>query len=153
TRETRRDLAGVVGSSQPFLLPYQGYNDRDLQNAYGALVCGAMAERHPPAALAAPPGPGEKVRVGVVSGYFLGHSNWKIPVRGWLSQLDRSRFEIFGYHTGAETDAETAVAAALCSRFVQGPLPLDRWRQAILDDAPHVLIYPEVGMDSIAAQL
>jgi protein O-GlcNAc transferase len=153
TREALRDLAGVVGSSQPFLLPYQGYNDRDLQSAYGSLVCRAMAERYPPAALASPPGPGEKLRIGVVSGYFIGHSNWKIPISGWLSQLDRSRFHILGYHTGSETDAETTVAAALCSRFVQGPLPLDRWRQTILDDAPHVLIYPEVGMDSVAAQL
>src|SRR5262249_1315070 len=85
--------------------------------------------------------------------YFLRHSNWKIPIRGWLSQLDRSRFQIFGYHTGSERDAETAEAAALCSRFVHGPLPLDRWRQSILDDAPHVLIYPEVGMDGVAAQL
>ncbi len=153
TREALRDLAGVVGLSQPFLLPYQGYNDRDLQSAYGSLVCRAMAERYPPAALASPPGPGEKVRIGVVSQYFLMHSNWKIPIRGWLSQLDRSRFQIFGYHTGSQTDAETAIAAALCSRFVQGPLPLDRWRQTILDDAPHVLLYPEVGMDSVAGQL
>jgi protein O-GlcNAc transferase len=153
TRAALRDLAGVVGSSQPFLLPYQGCNDRDLQSAYGSLVCRAMAERYPPAALAPRPGPGEKLRIGIVSGYFLGHSNWKIPIRGWLSQLDRSRFQLFGYYTGSETDAETTLAATFCSRFVQGPLPLDRWRQAILDDAPHVLIYPEVGMDSVAAQL
>src|SRR5262249_28988235 len=38
-------------------------------------------------------------------------------------------------------------------RFVQGPLPLDRWRQEILADAPHLLIYPGVGMDPISAQL
>jgi predicted O-linked N-acetylglucosamine transferase (SPINDLY family) len=45
------------------------------------------------------------------------------------------------------------VAASFCDRFVQGPLPLDRWRQEILADAPHVLIYPEVGMDPISVQL
>jgi predicted O-linked N-acetylglucosamine transferase (SPINDLY family) len=32
-------------------------------------------------------------------------------------------------------------------------LSIDGWRQAILDDAPHVLIYPEVGMDPVSAQL
>ena len=36
---------------------------------------------------------------------------------------------------------------------MQGPLSLDQWRQEILEDAPHVLIYPEVGMDRISAQL
>jgi len=60
---------------------------------------------------------------------------------------------VFGYYTGVQEDAETKQAAAVCDRFVQGPLSLDRWRQAILDDAPHVLIYPEVGMDPVSAQL
>jgi predicted O-linked N-acetylglucosamine transferase (SPINDLY family) len=67
--------------------------------------------------------------------------------------LDRRRFRIFGYHTGVPQDAETNAAAALCDRFVQGPLPIDGWRAEILADAPHVLIYPEVGMDPIAAAL
>jgi protein O-GlcNAc transferase len=36
---------------------------------------------------------------------------------------------------------------------VCGPLPIARWRETILADAPHVLIYPEVGMDDVAVQL
>jgi predicted O-linked N-acetylglucosamine transferase (SPINDLY family) len=32
-------------------------------------------------------------------------------------------------------------------------LSLDAWRQAILDDAPHVLLYPEIGMDKVSTQL
>ena len=147
------DLAEVVGAHQPFYLAYQGCNDRDLQALYGSLVCRIMAERYAPTALPGPPKPGEPVRVGIVSGFFRQHSNWKIPIKGWLSQLDRRRFQMFGYHAGAEQDAETETAAALCERFVQGPLPLDRWRQSILEDAPHVLIYPELGMDPRCAQL
>jgi len=147
------DLAKGVGSSQPFLLAYQGYNDRDLQALYGSFVCRVIAKRYPPAALATPPGETEPVRVGIVSGFFWQHSNWKLPIKGWLSQLDRRRFRAFGYHTGNQEDGETKVAASFCDRFVEGPLPLDRWRQEILADAPHVLIYPEVGMDPISAQL
>ena len=74
-------------------------------------------------------------------------------IKGWLSQLDRRRFRIFGYHTGVLQDAKTKALAALCDRFVQGPLPIDRWRAEISADAPHVLIYPEVGMHHISAQL
>ena len=150
---TYRDLAQAVGSMQPFLLPYQGYDDRFLQGVYGSLVCRIMAESYPPVALAGPPGPGERVRVGIVSGFFCSHSNWKIPIKGWLSQLDRREFEIFGYHTGGKEDAETERAVALCDRFVQGHMSIDRWRQAISADAPHVLIYPEVGMHPPTAQL
>jgi len=146
-------LEEAVGASQPFYLAYQGRCDRDHQQRYGALVCGIMARRHPPAPLPEPPGPGEPVRVGIVSGFFRDHSNWKIPIRGWLGQLDRRRFQVFGYHTGPLQDAETAVAAGLCRRFVQGPLTLDGWLDVILADAPHVLIYPETGMDPMAARL
>jgi predicted O-linked N-acetylglucosamine transferase (SPINDLY family) len=32
-------------------------------------------------------------------------------------------------------------------------MSLNRWRQTIVADAPHILIYPEVGMDGVTAQL
>src|SRR6202022_4382812 len=47
----------------------------------------------------------------------------------------------------------TEVAAALCDRFVAGPRPLDGWRGEIAGDAPHVLLFPEIGMDKVSAQL
>ena len=147
------DLAKGVGFRQPFYLAYQGYNDRDLQALYGSFICRVMAKCYPPVALAPPPGAGEPVRLGIVSGFFRQHSNWKLPIKGWLSQLDRRSFRIFGYHTGVLEDAETKTAAALCDRFVQGPRPIDDWRAQILADAPHVLIYPEVGMDPVAITL
>jgi protein O-GlcNAc transferase len=150
---TYRDYVRAVGSSQPFLLAYQGYCDRSLQAIYGSLICRIMAERYPLAALPDSPRPGERVRLGIVSGFFCNHSNWKIPIRGWLGQLDRNEFQIFGYHTGSKEDAATLEAATLCERFVRGPMSMDRWRQMILADAPHILIYPEVGMDPVSVQL
>jgi predicted O-linked N-acetylglucosamine transferase (SPINDLY family) len=112
-----------------------------------------MAVRYPQASCAPPPRGSAPIRVGIVSGYFRKHSNWKIPIKGWLSQLDRQRFELFGYYTGVEQDLETTAAAALCDRFVRGPRTLPGWRNTILHDAPHVLVYPEVGMDMLSAQL
>ncbi len=147
------DLVKGVGSSQPFYLAYQGLNDRDLQARYGSLMCRIMAEQYPPAAISERPALDEPVRVGIVSGFFRQHSNWKIPIKGWVSQLDRRRFRVFGYHTGVQCDLETEAASALCERFVQGPLALDGWREAILADRPHVLIYPEIGMNPAATRL
>jgi predicted O-linked N-acetylglucosamine transferase (SPINDLY family) len=146
-------LADVVGAHQPFYLAYQGECDRDLQATYGAMVCGIMADRYPSAPLPHPAAPAEPVRLGFVSAFFRRHSNWKIPIKGWLSKLDRRQFRIFGYHTGVERDAETDVAVAACERFVQGPLSADDWRATILQDAPHVLIYLEIGMDPMSARL
>jgi protein O-GlcNAc transferase len=146
-------LAEAIGSHQPFYLPYQGFDDRELQTAYGSLVCKIMAARYEPPVLPNPPAPHERIKLGIVSGFFRQHSNWKIPIKGWLKMLDRDRFRISGYYTSVERDSETAVAAALCDRFVQGPLSLDGWRRTILDDAPNVLLFPEIGMDKVSAQL
>ena len=145
--------AEAIGSHQPFYLPYQGCNDRELQTLYGSLVCKIMAARYLTPVLPKPPGPHEPIRLGIVSGFFRQHSNWKIPIKGWLKMLDRDRFHVSGYYTSADRDGKTDAAAALCKRFVQGPQSLDAWRRAILDDAPHVLIFPEIGMDKVSAQL
>jgi protein O-GlcNAc transferase len=146
-------LTEAIGSHQPFYLPYQGHDDRALQTLYGALVCRVLAARYPAPQLPKPPGPHEPIRLGIVSGFFRQHSNWKIPIKGWLENLDRNRFNVFGYYTSAERDSETDAAAALCERFTQGPLSLDTWRRTILDHAPHVLLFPEIGMDKVSAQL
>jgi predicted O-linked N-acetylglucosamine transferase (SPINDLY family) len=139
--------------SQPFYLAYQGQDDRALQSAYGALVCSVMGEAFPPLPAPARPSPGERIRVAVVSGFFRAHSNWKIPIRGWLEALDRSRFEVIGYQTNPRRDAATQEAERLCDRFVQGPLSNEGWRDRIATDAPHVLIYPELGMDPTTPRL
>ncbi|SHH61304.1 Predicted O-linked N-acetylglucosamine transferase, SPINDLY family [Bradyrhizobium erythrophlei] len=146
-------LAETIGSHQPFYLPYQGRNDRELQVLYGSMVCGVMAARYDAPVMPAAPGPGEPIRLGIVSGFFRQHSNWKIPIKGWLSELDRTRFHVSGYYTSGERDDQTEMAATLCRRFVQGPLSLDAWRRTILDDAPDILIFPEIGMDKVSAQL
>src|SRR6201987_5738552 len=95
----------------------------------------------------------EPIRLGVGRGFFRQHSNWKIPIKGWLKMLDRSRFRVFGYHTGVERDGETEAAAALCERFVAGPRPLDAWRGGNPGGGAHVLLFPEIGMDKVSAQL
>jgi predicted O-linked N-acetylglucosamine transferase (SPINDLY family) len=143
----------AVGSHQPFYLPYQGRNDRELQSLYGSVVCGSLHAAFAAPNRPVPPAVDEPIRLGVVSGFFRRHSNWKIPIKGWLKMLNRDRFCVFGYHTVAERDDETVVAEALCDRFVQGPLSLEEWRRAITDDAPHVLLFPEIGMDKVTAQL
>jgi tetratricopeptide (TPR) repeat protein len=147
------DMSKGLGMAQPFFLAYQGCNDRDLQSVFGGLATRIMADRHPAAELAPPPAPGERVRIGIVSAFFHQHSVWKVGLRGWVTQLDPRRFEVFGYHTGTKQDGETALARSLCHRFVQGPNSTEHWRQIILADRPHVLIYPEIGMNPEVAEL
>jgi predicted O-linked N-acetylglucosamine transferase (SPINDLY family) len=146
-------LVDAIGSHQPFYLPYQGYGDRELQALYGSIVCKTLAARYRAPDLPGAPAAGAPIRLAIVSAFFRQHANWKIPIKGWLKMLDRSRFHVSAYHTSNERDDETAAAEALCDRFVQGPLSLDGWRGAILDQAPHILLFPEIGMDKTTAQL
>lgn len=151
--QDRGGFAKVVGLYLPFFLAYQGRSDRDLQQSFGGLVCRTMEAQHPAVPLAPPPAPSERLRIGIVSGYFCRHTVWRIMIKGWLSQLDRHKFEVFGYHTSAMRDLQTETAEKLCERFVQGPKLIDDWRETIAADAPHVLLYPEINMDPATAVL
>lgn len=146
-------VAAAIGSSQPFFLPYQGENDRAAQGPYGRLACGLVAETEPPVRLAQRPGAKERIRLGIVSGYFQDHTIYRLFLEGWLTELDRARFEVIGFHTGRTSDTMTARAAGLCSRFIQGPRSAAAWREAVSAAAPHVLLYPEVGMDPVVGRL
>jgi predicted O-linked N-acetylglucosamine transferase (SPINDLY family) len=146
-------LAEGVGASQPFFLAYQGYNDRALQQIYGDLLCSVMAARYPTPPLNLPSPRCRKIRIGIVSGFFHDHTIWKLFIEGWLKQFDRKRFEIFGYHTGTIHDEETDLATALCAGFAEGGRSTSEWRHIILKDRPDVLLYPEIGMDPMAARL
>src|SRR6202022_3395578 len=75
-------LAEAIGSHQPFYLPYQGGNDRELQSWCGSLVCKIMAARYTTPVLPNPPGPHEPIRLGIESGFLRTHSNWKFPCKG-----------------------------------------------------------------------
>ncbi|WP_143288403.1 tetratricopeptide repeat protein, partial [Calothrix rhizosoleniae] len=109
-----KKAADEVGASQPFYLAYQGLNDRDLQQIYGEMLVHLMSNSYPQWSqdiLLPDLQPNEKIRIGLVSGYFYRHSVWKIPMKGWVENLDRSQFELFGYYTNnaLKQDKETVL--------------------------------------------
>jgi len=152
-KRLQSDLLQAIEFRQPFHLAYQGHNDRDLQTLYGSLVCRIVQNEYPAPSLPPPPSPGEPVRVGIVSAFFHQHPVWNLLIKGWTSQLDRNRFQVFGYHIGTHRDAETDVAATIFDRFVQHVLTVEDCRREILADAPHVLIYPGQLMENVSIQL
>ncbi|MGI4978106.1 MAG: tetratricopeptide repeat protein [Janthinobacterium lividum] len=152
-RGARADaLAAGVGSCPPFFLAYQGRDDRALQAEYGALCCRLAEAAYGTAPAPRPSGDG-RIRVAVVSGFFCRHTVWSLLLRGWLEHLDRARFVVGAFHTGAGSDAITARASAMADSFVSGPRTLAAWRAAILAGEPDVVLYPEIGMDPVAAHL
>ena len=116
-------------------------------------MCEIIAKIFPEARLSTPPVPGERLKVGVVSAFFYKHTNWKLLIKGWLSQLDQRQFRLFGYHVGNCCDSETIVAARSCERFLFFNQDASAARKEILLDKPDVLIYPGLSMDSVSWQL
>jgi protein O-GlcNAc transferase len=143
--------AAGVGAMQPFTLAYDEQPNRELLERYGSLCARLMRAAHPVPATA--PATHRPLRVGVVSAHFRDHSVWHALVKGWFGELDRARFELHAFHLGPAEDAETRVARAAAARFVQGARDTRGWIDAIAQSRPHVLVYPEVGMDPMTLRL
>lgn len=162
-RDNLRDIAimpngaeKAVGMVQPFYLPYQGINDRDLQQIYGGLVCRIMSASYPDfeqSLPVPPPSPDGRLRIGFVSGYFYNHSVWNIPTKGWVQNLDKQRFELFAYYTWRLKDEETEFARKHFNKFTENTKSFDALCNIIRRDNLHVLIYPEIGMDPVSLKL
>ena len=95
--------------------------------------------------------PSDRIRVGFVSSFWWRHTVGKL-FRGWVEHLDRDVFEVFVYHLGTRQDEVTQSVALAADTYVniQG---LRAQVKRIREDAPDVLIYPEVGMDGATMAL
>ncbi len=145
-------LGSAVGSHQPFYLAYRPTEVDALLARYGDLVSAAAAAHWRPRP---PDRPARDVRLRliVVSGQVRQHPVWDVILRGLIAHLDRSRFDIRIYHTGALQDAETEWAKQRVDRFVQGLKPVKGWLDELDHDRPDILFYPELGMDPAACAL
>jgi protein O-GlcNAc transferase len=148
--------ARLVGICQPFFLAYQGENDRELQSLYGNLMTRIQAacfpawakKRNMPSRKL-----GEPLRIGIVSGFYFLHSNWKIPIKGWAENINRKDFHLYGYYTGQAVDDQTEIARRTFHKFADRLPSLEQWCDLITRDRLHVLIYPEIGMDPMTVRL
>lgn len=150
-----RAATETIGWVHPFYLAYHGKNDRELQAEYGGFLCEIMARRYPQFAqpLHMPSvQEGGPLRIGIVSAFFINHSNWKTPIRGWIENIDRRRFRVFGYHAGSAGDSNTEIARQVCDQFVEG-LPFEALARKIREDSLHLLIFPGIGLDHITIKL
>ena len=149
-------LADAVGNITPFYLIYQGYDDLELMHLYGQIITQIMAARYPCWTGTLPvisPKQNEAIRVGIVSGTFYRHSVWKDIIKGWVTQLDRERFQLLGYSLGKQQDGETELARKCLKKFITGTRSTEEWGKLIQADQPHILLYPEVSMNKRAIQL
>ena len=151
-------LGKSAGVTQPFYLAYRPQDVTGLLRRYGDVVGSAAARYWQPTSAHRLPSiderpSRERIRIGVVSGQVRRHPVWDVILRGLIANIDRARFEVVLFHTGALVDEETAWARTHVDVFVQGPRALKGWLEEISAARPDVLFYPEVGMDPVAGAL
>jgi protein O-GlcNAc transferase len=147
-----RSLGKAVGSHQPFYLGYRPAEVGAMLARYGDVVSAAAAAHCRPRPVGRRAS-GARLRLVIVSGQVRQHPVWDVILRGIVAHMDRQRFEIHLYHTGALQDAETEWARNRVDRFVQGPKPVKAWLDELNHDQPDVLFYPELGMEPAACAL
>jgi predicted O-linked N-acetylglucosamine transferase (SPINDLY family) len=153
TCEQINNAVDGIGVLPPFFLPYLGYDTKELQFKYGSWICSVMAAKFPQFILSLPPRSSTgKIKLGIISNYFHSHSNWKIPIRGWLEKLDRQQFSLHCFHTGDISDRETESARLLTDSFKQCN-NIDELASDIYGQNFDVLIYPGIGMDTVTLKL
>lgn len=143
----KRERFGDVVPSN-FLLAYQGCDDKMLQRAYAdfvrALALKAMPEQSNPLLPRAIPG--KRIRVGFCSRFFY-RSTVGNYFSSWVTDLDRSMFEVFVYHTHVIDDDLVAQFRDSADHYVQGAENFAFFFKRIVADELDILVYPELGMD------
>jgi predicted O-linked N-acetylglucosamine transferase (SPINDLY family) len=91
--------------------------------------------------------------VGIVAAQVRDHSVWNAITQGWVRHLDRDRIELWVFQLERASDDETARARRDAAHFVDTPVTLAGWAQAIADAELDVAIYPEIGMHPLTARL
>jgi predicted O-linked N-acetylglucosamine transferase (SPINDLY family) len=138
----------------PFYLAYRAGNQLDRLRRYGDAASASVGARWGGvAAKSSPPSAGGRVRVAIVTAFFASHPVWEILVRGVARHLDREKFDLVFVHTGTTEDACTTEAKGLAARFHARCQDMARAVDVLREESPHILLYPELGMDSTSYKL
>ncbi len=154
--ETLKQAVSATGVLNIFYLPYQGYNDRELQRKYGNFIHEIMAAYYPQWARPLPvPGLDNngKIRIGYISEQLRNASGSKWAL-GWLKNRDRDKFEVYCYYTGSRfIDYKTASFKELSDYFYHIPSSVEDVCNQIRSDNLHVLVFLAIGMWAQTAQI
>ena len=147
SRTVVRECFGDVVPSN-FLLAYQGCDDTILQRRYADFIR-TLVSRVMPEKLNVLPQrrvEGRRIRVGFCSHFFY-RSTVGNYFASWITDLDRSVFEVFVYHTHVVEDDLVGELRTSADQHVQGAENFAFFTQRIVADELDILVYPELGMD------
>lgn len=136
----------------PFYYTYHALNDKALLQAYGDLchkLFASVQARFPPRSK---PQPRTRLRLGVIAANIRDHAVWQDKIKG-LYLFAPTDVEIHTFYCGEIVDAQTQLAEKNSAYFKQGRQSFEAWAEAIYQQDLDVIYYPEIGLDSLVANL
>lgn len=153
SRLNTTDAAKIL-RRHPFYLAYQDENNAPLLSKYGVISSKqATPLQDSLIGIQQIPKSETKIRVGIVSKFFSNHPVWHAITKGWVLHLNPDQLEIHLFNTGGIEDAETALAKANSSNYINCTNSVERAAQMIAKQNIDVLLYPEIGMDTTSKSL
>lgn len=144
----------AVGTGHLFYLAYHEENNKTLLSQYGGLCCRLMkhwqtkTNNNHNTKLS-----NKTIKIGIVSNHIFQHSVWDALISGWVEHLDRKIFKVAIFSKFAKTDKKTEFAKSTNTDFIKCNHDIESWVNKILSHKIDVLLYPEVGMDSMTLKL
>ena len=137
--------ADVLSQYTNFYLPYQGREDRALQEQYGSIVT-RTAEAAFPALPAMPAVARDRKHIGFVSANIHdGHTIRKL-FGPWMKHLDRDAFQISTFYLGDLGPSETVEMRTASDAFHDGWSTPRAMAERIAEAGLDTIIYPDIGM-------
>jgi len=144
--DTVMSLKDIVRATPNFGAAYQGVDDSRNQRkiaAFYARVCPELGFSAPRPDFRA----GEPLRIGFVSTNLYNHSVGKL-YRGIITRLNRKKFDVHVFTPRTPLDEISHEIATRCDHFHVIPPEIGRARDIIAAAQPHILFYPDIGMDA-----
>ncbi|MDA1165404.1 MAG: TIGR03032 family protein [Planctomycetota bacterium] len=133
-----------------FFIAYQGRNDVEVMRRLGSICQGPELTR--PAAGVLKRRSDGRLRIGFLSAYFRDHTIGRLNL-GCIQQLDRSRFEVTVLSASRSHDSVAESFRAAADRYRTLPQNVTQARRVVADQDLDILIFADVGMDSLTTTL
>ena len=143
-----------VGATN-FYLAYHGENNRELQSLVARFyikACPGLLYTAPHCQGLLDWTPEKRIRIGFISRFFTDHSIGK-TTRGLIAGLDRNKFSVTVFFLDPPAGRIGKIIESSADESVVVPNKLDAARQCIAARELHILLYPDIGMESFTYYL
>ena len=139
----------------PFYLAYQDEDNKPLLSQFGA-ICADLArslQDRLDTKQRVSTQANSKIRVGIISSFICSHPVWQAITKGWVNHLDPDQFELHIFNTNGVEDEETELAKSRAASYSNCGTDVLAAAQIIANQKLDVILYPEIGMDTVSKAL